>query len=214
MLMVGLASALVFVVFLAALFERRAWDELSRARTMVAGGDFAGADRHYFQALNWYAPWGSSQKAAEELLALGLEHLKAGRKEEAFRSLLRLRSALIAARSFYQPRQDLLDTANPLIALSLAEKRLGPKASRQEVAEQAAFYQLLYSADNSPYQPWDFLVVFSFLLWAGAGFTFIFLHFQTRPPFAPPAGKWKTTWIPLFVFIYGYATWIFSMSMP
>jgi hypothetical protein len=214
MLVVGLAAAALFIVFLGVLFERRAWDELSQARPMVAKGEFAAADRHYFQALNWYAPWGSSQKAAEELLALGLEHLKAGRKSEAYHSLLRLRAALVAARSFYQPRQDILDVANPLIALSLAEQRLGPSAPREAVTDLAAFYQGIYAGGNSPYQPWDFLVVFGFLLWVGASFTFISLRFQPRSPYAPPPNKWKTTWVPLFVFAYGYATWVFAMSMP
>ena len=208
-----LAAVLIFAVFLGVLFERRAWDELSRARRLVAAGDFAGADRHYFQSLNWYAPWGSSQRAADEFLALAMEHLKAGRKPEALQSLLRLRAALIAARSFYQPRQDLLDAANPLIALSLAEIRLGPEASRQEVADRATIYQRLYAGDNSPYQPWDYLVVFGFLLWVGAGFTFIALRFQPRSPFEAPPGRWRTTWIPLLVFAYGYATWVFAMSV-
>lgn len=207
-----LAVLLAALVGLAALMERRAGDELYKARELVAAGDYLAADRHYFQALNWYAPWGSSQAAADELYGLALNHLKSGRKAQALQSLLRLRSALLAARSLYQPRRDLLDAASPLIALSLAEMKLGEGAPRELILAKAAFYQLLYSDDPARDQRWLYMIVFSFLLWTGSAFCWVFSFFRERGPLDPPRRR-REIYIPLAVTLYGYLTWLFSMSM-
>jgi hypothetical protein len=211
-LLTGLIAALVLFAFLVALIEKRAGAELESARTFAAAGDYAAADRHYFQSLNWYAPWGSSQKAADELLALGLEHLKSGREKEAFQSLLRLRSALVAARSFYQPREDLLEIATPLIALILARQKLGVETAREDIAEQAAIYQALYVSAAKREQRWYFVMVFSFLLWAGSAFYIVFAYFKEKCPLTQ-AYKRKALYIPLGVFAWGYLMWLFSMTM-
>jgi hypothetical protein len=211
-LLKSLIVALILFAFLAALLEKRAGAELETARNFAAAGDYASADRHYFQSLNWYAPWGSSQKAADELLALGLEHLKSGREKEAFQSLLRLRSALVAARSFYQPREDLLEFATPLIALLLARQKLGEEAANEEIAEQAAIYQTLYVSAAAREQRWYFVMVFSFLLWAGTAFYIVFAYFKEKGPLTK-AYKRKALYIPLGVFAWGYLMWLFSMTM-
>ncbi|MDR1656663.1 MAG: hypothetical protein LBT47_03765 [Deltaproteobacteria bacterium] len=205
-------SALILLVFLAILFETRAFSELKQARTAVAAGNFEAADRHYFQAINWYAPWGSSQTAAEELYQMGLAHLREGRKQESFHSFLRLRSALIAARSFYLPRPDLIEAINPFLALFLAENKLGPKADHQAITSEAAVYLNLYDQDPSSNQRWYFLAVLGFLLWIGAGFRLIFIYFKNPNICTPPLGlRSMNVWA--FVFIYGYAMWIFAMKM-
>ena len=211
-LLTALIAALALFAFLAIMLEMRAGAELDRARALAAEGDYAAADRHYFQSLNWYAPWGSSQKAADELLALGLEHSRSGREAEAFQSMLRLRSALIAARSFYQPRRDILKTATPVIALSLAHLKLGPDASPESVAAQALAYQTLYSSAASRGQLWYFLIVFNFLLWVGAAFHFVFAYFRERKPLERASGR-KMVFVSLAVFAFGYLMWLFSMTM-
>jgi hypothetical protein len=208
----ALAAALALLAFLAVLLERRAEEELEAARAFAAQGDYKAADRHYFQALNWYAPWGSSQKAADELMALGLEHLRSGRDGQAFQSLLRLRSALVAARSFYQPRPDLLEAATPILAISLARQKLGPEASQEDISSQAAIYHSLYVSAAAREQRWYFLIVFSFLLWVGAAFHFIFSFFRPQGP-RERARDRKAAYAAIAVFFYGYLMWLFSMTM-
>jgi tetratricopeptide (TPR) repeat protein len=211
-LLSALAAALVLLAVLAALMESRASAELERARAFVAAGDLKAADRHYFQALNWYAPWGSSQTAADELMALARSHLAAGRQTEAYHSLLRLRSALLAARSVYQPRTDLLEEATPLIALYLAQLRLGKWSPREDILELAAFYQRLYSVDPGREQSWLYLVVFSFLLWTASAFHLVFACFQEKGPLTAPR-KRRDVYLPLGIFAYAYLMWLFSMRM-
>jgi tetratricopeptide (TPR) repeat protein len=212
-LLAGLAAAAALLIGLAALMEARASGELGEARALAKAGDFAGADRHYFQALNWYAPWGSSQRAADELMALAVAHLEAGRRPEALQSLLRLRSALIAARSFYQPREDLLAEATPLIALSLARLKLGDAAGREELLAQAAIYQQRYSEDPVRAGIWPLLAVCGFLLWAGAAFRLVFAYFQAPGPHLPLAPRERRALLIISaVFALGYLTWLFSMS--
>ncbi|MDR2443624.1 MAG: hypothetical protein LBE31_08905 [Deltaproteobacteria bacterium] len=207
---VFLFSVLAFLVFMGILTERRARSELELARAAVALGQFDSADRHYFQALNWYAPLGSSQKAAEELLALANNHLKEGRKPLALLSLLRLRSALIAARSFYLPRKDLLEKINPVIAQLLAENKLGHQANEQvldgqALDAQAKAYLRLYTDLPPMDQKWPFLAVAGFLVWIGGAFEVIKIYFRSQV-------KFNSLVLPLVVFICGYCLWLISLT--
>lgn len=211
-LLAALIAALVLIIFLAAMLEFRARNELERARAHASAREFTAADRHYFQTLNWYAPWGASQTAADELLALGVSHLSEGREEEAFQSLLRLRAGLIAARSLYQPRQEILDAATPLIALILARKKLGEAADPSEITAQATIYQELYVSAAANPQEWLVLIVLSFLLWVAAAFQLVFAYFSGKKPF-PTAFKRKAIYLPLGIFAFAYLLWILSMGM-
>jgi hypothetical protein len=212
-LLTVLGAGLLLAIFLAVMLEIRAGSELGRARELAAAGDFDSAHRHFFQALNWYAPWGSSQRAADELMALSLEHLKAGRMDAAFQSLLRLRSGLIAARSFYQPRTDLLETATPLIALSLASLKLGQKASREEIKALAAVYQTLYAAAAKRPQRWYMLMVAGFLLWTGSAFRLVLVVFQPSTGNLSPIARLKSLPASSGALFFGYLLWLVSMRM-
>jgi tetratricopeptide (TPR) repeat protein len=207
-----LVLAGVYVIFLAFLFESRAGEELRQATASRERGDFAAANRHYFQALNWYAPWGASQRAADDLMGLAMEHFNRGQKTEAYNSLLRLRSGLLAARSFYVPRRDLLEKANALIALYLAEYKLGPEASPQEIMSQALVYAKVYSLETLPKQSWYFFVLVGFFTWVCASFWLITIFFGNKRAILLKM-RVKLARVPIFIFIYGYALWIFSMSV-
>jgi hypothetical protein len=205
-------GALVYLVFLFGLLQYRAHSEVVKARDFISQGDLAAADRHYFQALNWYAPVGASQKAADELMALAMENMEAGRKYEAYQSLLRLRGALLAARSFYTPRKDLLVKADELISLYLAQTKLGPGADKSMVRELARIYGSLYSSWNKQGESWYFFAVLGFLLWVWASFWII------RSLFGPASlgkltSRLRKAVIPLSIFVYGYILWLFSMSI-
>jgi hypothetical protein len=202
----------VYLMFLAVLFEYRAREELNEARTFREQGNVEVSNRHYFQALNWYAPWGSSQTAADELMSIAEESFKHGQKTESFMALLRLRSGLLAARSFYVPRRDLIEKANKLIVLYLAESKLGPGATQQEIMTQANVYEQLYALDKLHKQSWYFFVLLGFFLWVCASFWLIIIFFGSKRSILFKV-RLKLARIPLAIFVYGYALWIFSMSV-
>lgn len=210
-LKVSAVLAVVYVFFLGLLMEHRAKVELNKAREFRGQEDFDSANRHYFQALNWYAPWGSSQVAADELMEYAIEGFNHGLKLNAFQSLLRLRSGLLAARSFYIPRPDLLEKANVLIALYLAELKLGPQVSQADVRAQAEIYLKLYAIDTVPKQRWYFFVLIGFLLWVLAIFWLIIIFFGQKRQFNF-SQRLKKAIMPISIFVYGYALWVFSMS--
>jgi hypothetical protein len=204
--------AAVYLVFLAVLFEGRASQELAKARIFRGQGDFKQANLHYFQALNWYAPWGSSQTAADELMDMAVKNIERREKTEAYYSLLRLRGGLLAARSFYIPRRDLLEKANAIIILYLAEIKLGPQATREEFNSQVMIYNKLYSLDALPKQSWYFFVIIGFFTWIIASIWLIVIFFSDKRAVLFKT-RLKLARIPAFIFIYGYALWIFSMSI-
>jgi hypothetical protein len=206
------AVCVVYVAFLAGLMEHRARGELVQARDRKERGDLEAANRHYFQALNWYAPWGSSITAADELMALALDNLAAGRKSEAYHSLLRLRSALLADRSFFVPRLDLVELSGNIIALYLAESKLGAEAGQEAIIAQSRIYAELYSTRNLPQQRWLFLAVAGFLLWVAASFWFIKVFFGANFT-AKISYRFKKAVMPISLFVGSYVLWIYSMSI-
>lgn len=183
-LMAFLAAGLLFLAAWAALMEVRAGAELKSARLALAGEqpDYDKAVRHYFRALNWYSPAGSSQTAADEFLALALRLEERGSRREAFDALLKLRSALYAARSFYQPRRDILATADSLLAWHLAEQAVGYERPGRalDFLARVEFYYHLYSAPSLPHEGWALAAVAGFWLWAGGVLAFIFKVFGPR----------------------------------
>ncbi|MDR1111561.1 MAG: hypothetical protein LBP92_12950 [Deltaproteobacteria bacterium] len=206
------AVAAVYLIFLGTMMELRAHAELEKARLSIKHGDLDSGNRHYFQALNWYAPWGSSQRAADELMSLAKENMRHGFKQEAYQSLLRLRGGLLAARSFYVPRMDLIESANSLISLYLAEIRLGPGASHEAITARAQEYLQLYSVEKLPRQSWYFFAVLGFFLWVVAGFWVIYaIYGPTRANGLRM--RLKMARIPMAIFVYGYALWIVGMSV-
>ncbi|MDR1487856.1 MAG: hypothetical protein LBT62_07705 [Deltaproteobacteria bacterium] len=210
-IMIVLSIAAAFFAFWAGLMEYRASGELEKARAFREASNYEAADRHYFQALNWYAPWGSSQTAAEELMELGREHLGQGRHTQAYQSFLRLRGGLMAARSFYLPRADLIEAANPFIALYLAEQKLGPQASRDEINAQAQLYLQLY-AENPPIgEGWHFLTIAGFLGWVIAGFRLIAIFFDNRR-LLNVRQRFQQGRAVILLFICAYGLWLFSMT--
>jgi hypothetical protein len=207
------AIGVVYLVFLGFMMEFRAHVELEKARFSKSQGDLDSANRHYFQALNWYAPWGSSQRAAEELMAMAKDNMGRGLKQEAYQSLLRLRGSLLAARSFYVPRKDLIELSNSFISLYLAETRLGPGASREAIGAQGQIYLQLYSLEKLPKQSWYFFAILGFLLWICAGFWLICVLFGPNRKAGGVMARLKIGRIPLAVFVYGYALWLVGMSV-
>jgi hypothetical protein len=207
-----LALAFIFVVFMVILMERRASVELGQARDAAAAGRTSEAVLHYFQALNWYAPWGSAPKAADELWTLGLEQFKSGRRDEAFQTLTRLRGGLLAARSFGVPREDMLEGADVLLASILAERMLGAGASREELQRRTEVYSDLYRSSPRMEEGWLLAAVLGFLVWVWAGFSSIFALFGDDRA-SRLRDRLLGIRLQLLAFLAGYALWLTALGL-
>jgi hypothetical protein len=200
----------LFIIFIAIFMEVKAANELETARKTLLKSEET-AIRHYFQALNWYAPWGSSQTAAEELRDLGLSLNKEGKRVLAYQAFLRLRGALYAARSFYTPRRDILETANVFLAGYLSDMKLSVNNGRGNREELYAEYLRIYSADVNFSEFYGFLVVLTFLGWVLSFIKILYSFFGTidKNHFKILLLRSK---IPIFLFIACYLGWILSMK--
>ncbi|MDR3153638.1 MAG: hypothetical protein LBW85_05030 [Deltaproteobacteria bacterium] len=206
-----MASALLFLAFLAVFMEVKASRELSLADALAARGLSADAAVHYFRSLNWYSPLGSSQNAAGRLAALGDSLEAAGDREGACLAFLRLRSALCAARSFYMPRRDLLELANGRIADCLARERLGPAAAPEDLRRERGRFLAIYSAAPVMNEGWYLAAAGGFLIWTLGGVLAVFRFFKAEPSL-PFTRRLHAARAPSICFAAGYALWILGMA--
>jgi hypothetical protein len=192
--------------------EIRAQNELNLARAAVSVHDSAEAIRHYFQSLNWYAPWGSSQTAAKELLSYGLTLENNKETKMAVQAFYRLRAGLVGARSFYLPHPKLIAKANEHIASYLASQKLGEKYNFQDFKNLSSFYLELYSSSPTFNEGWYFVAIGGFLLWVSSGFksVFILLKKDTVNLFTKRLSAFRYS---ALLFIIGYIMWIIGLKM-
>ncbi|MBU2546862.1 MAG: hypothetical protein KKB20_00500 [Proteobacteria bacterium] len=199
-IVIGLAAALAV---LAGVMEMRAREELARARQARDGSETDLALKHYSRALNWYVPGGAAETAAEDLLELGLARDRAGRAREATLALMRMRSGLYGARSFYLPRRDLIERAEPVLARLRAREKLGPEATEADTARQARVYLDLMRAPGRP-AFWPALAASAgFLIWVVSALGFIFRFFGRENRVAWP---WAAVWAA------GFVLWLWGMK--
>jgi uncharacterized integral membrane protein len=202
---------LAFLVFLSLFMEVKAHERLTKAREAAESKQFHQAIVYYFQAINWYSPVGSSQSAAAELLSLGESLNQAGEKDLAYQSFLRLRSALNAARSFYFPKKEILGKANHAISLYLAEKKLGDNFPPEDIASMTNAYFQLYQSTPVTNEGWYLAIVAGFLLWILSAIKAIFTLFGGER--ASLSTKVAQAKIPIVLFFFGYAIWLYAMGI-
>jgi uncharacterized integral membrane protein len=202
---------LAFLVFLSLFMEFKAHERLAKAREAAGSKQFHEATVYYFQAINWYSPVGSSQSATAELLSLGESLNQAGQKELAYQSFLRLRSALNAARSFYFPKKEILGKANHAISLYLANKQLGDNFPPEDIESLTNTYFQLYQSTPVTNEGWYLAIVAGFLLWVLSAIKAIFTLFSGEQ--ASLSTKVAKAKIPLVLFLFGYAVWLFAMGI-
>jgi hypothetical protein len=206
-----LLTFIIFIIFISVLMEYRSSIELNKARELLVANKIDLATRHYFQAMNWYAPWGSCQKSADELYKLGLEQLKKNNKKDSFQIFLRLRSGLLAARSFYVPRQDLIENINPILALLLAEMKLNLNNNREDIKKQASIYLELFQEIPKTDQSWYFITILGFLTWVCTSFLAIFRLYGNNKQTNLKNKLLQLRFISL-IFVIGYVLWILGMA--
>jgi hypothetical protein len=190
--------------------EAKASRELKLARNARPHSSETAA-RHYFQALNWYAPWGSSQTAAKELRDLAVKLKEEGRTEAAYQAFLRLRGALYAARSFYVPRKDLLTEANEFLANYLADQKIRFNGGVGDKAALVKYYGDIYNEGPNFSEFFGFLVVLSFLGWVFYFIKIIWVLFP-RGEKVPLTRTLSQRKILIFLFVAFYVAWIFAMK--
>ncbi|MDR0548103.1 MAG: hypothetical protein LBI10_01625 [Deltaproteobacteria bacterium] len=207
----SLILAAIFLLFIVAFMEVKANRELKLARIALSQSPKT-AIRHYFQALNWYAPWGSSQVAADELKDLADRLKNEGRVDLAYEAYLRLRGALNAARSFYWPRPDLQSKANDFLANYLADKKISSMGGQGDKIRLYGYYLEIYEDKGNFSEFYGFLVVLSFLGWVFYFVKIIWAFFPLSSEKVPFRQKIYLEKILIIMFVACYVVWILAMK--
>lgn len=159
----ALAVAVVLAVLAvrATVEQQAAW---ARAVELERQGKLADAIDEYRWTLRWYTPWGPAwDDAAEALRDLGTRHQQQD-PELAVQALDGLRSGLIASRSLWQPRSDLVQWCNrtlPPLLVRVADRQ-GDTRDKAKLLQQ---FQADYARPVGV-GPWVSLAVSGgFLLW-------------------------------------------------
>ncbi len=195
-------SLVVLKVFISSRSEFHVAEEAS------ANGDLSGAVIHYERAILWYLPIGGYAEASAEALWKIAGHLETEDKKAALNAYRALRSAFIAARSFYTPGRVWIARAEEKIAVLMAEQTVYSEADRQKSLEQKTEEALaILRRPMKPDTSWSIVVVIGFLGWVSAVLIFIWRAFYE--------GSVKIKLKPgLFwgsVVILFYALWIIGM---
>lgn len=200
--------ALLALIILASALEYRAGSELKQARDCVNRSDLDRALTHYSRALNWYVPFGSAGKAADELLALGLDLKARGDTAHARLALSRLRAGLYGSRGLYIPRRGIIKQAEPHLAELMALAKLGPKAEPSVRAAQTQTYLDLLSKPAQPSTVSGLAASAGFLIWTAAILLFIF---RSRLGWIPGKSGLNRILIPVVLCGLGFAVWLAGM---
>ena len=135
---------------------------------------------HLGRAARLYAPGNPySRRALDELARLG----RAGGAEElaAWREA---RSAILATRSFYTPRRELLDEANARIAILMAQAD-DPK--RGSVEDRRAWHAARLAQDDAPSVAWSIVALLGLAAWIGSAVGFFLRAVDERDKLRPRA---------------------------
>ncbi len=176
----------------------------ARAVEMEKAGKIDDAIDEYRWALRWYTPWGPAHDdAAAALWDLGNRAAK-DNPERAVHALDALRSGLIASRSLWQPRADLVAQVNKIIPALLvrAADRGGDKRDKAKLLLEFT------SAYARPIGvgPWTSLAVFlGFCVWIGGLFGVLRRGVDAQGHWLPVGWKW------LGGSFVGFAVWTLAM---
>lgn len=195
----------VSLAFLCGMMEYRARLEVASAERALAANDLKRSVKHYWRALNWYLPYGASQKAAEDLFNLGVKLNGQGKKDQAGLAFSRLRAGLYAARGFYTPRQDLIRISENYLAEIMAEKKLGPEAAESNLASQKLVYLNLLRKNPKPVTVPSVAASFGFLVWIIAVVLFIFR-------FTNDNWSMNRAWFWAFIWTVGFIVWLWGLK--
>jgi hypothetical protein len=204
--LIAVLMVLVSLGARATIEQQRAYDRGVSLEEQALAGDARWTDVivEYRWAMRWYTPWGSHHGAAADAL-LRIAALRADdHPEDAVMALDGLRSALIAARSFYQPRPDLIAQVHAQIPTLLARvaERNGDKRPRAEL--EARFRRDYERPVGVPLHV-SAAVTLGFLLWFGAAIWTVARGLEPDGRFGPRA------WRGIGASALGFAMWAAAM---
>ncbi|MSP92212.1 MAG: hypothetical protein EXR79_10490 [Myxococcales bacterium] len=198
-------AAVAFVV--AVLAVRATWEQRA-AWTRAVQAERAGATwdavEAYRNVLRWHTPWGPDVDAAcDALLDLARRHEKTT-PELAVHALDGLRSGLIAARSVYQPRADLVLAAGqrlPALLVRVAERG----GDKRDPGVLLAQFSADYARPVGVGAGISLAVALGFLVWVG-GLTLAFHRGVDGD------GHWTRGGLPwLAASLGGFCTWALAL---
>lgn len=198
---------LACLIVLAALGARATVEQraaYARAVALEKAGKLPDAIDEYRWALRWYTPWGPVHgDAAEALLDIG-QRQAAADPELAVQAYDSLRSGLIASRSLYQPRAELVTLCNrtlPQLLVRVADRR-GDKRDPKELLKR-------FTADYARpvgVAPWTSLAVaLGFVMWLGGLVLVVARGVDDDGRFLPAGWRW------LGGSLAGFAVWVLAL---
>lgn len=182
-------AAAVVAVALAIVTVRVVWS--SRAEWKAAESA-QGDERvaHLGRAARLYAPGNPySRRALDALAEMGREQTGDGRRSPYELAAWReVRSAILATRSFYTPRRELLDEANARIAALMAQAE---EPSRGSINDRTAWHAARLAQDDAPSVAWSIVALVGLAAWIGSAAAFFLRAVDERDKLRPrPAIAW------------------------
>jgi len=199
-------SVAVLIILVAlgtrATVEQRA--AYARAVALETAGNLQDAIDEYRWALRWYTPWGPVHgDAAAALLEIGQRHANDD-PERAVQAYDSLRSGLIASRSLWQPRAELVALCNqtlPKLLVRVADRRGDKRDARVLLARFTADY-----ARPVGVSPWTSLAVsLGFVLWLGGLVMVVARGVDDEGRWLPAGWRW------LAGSFAGFSAWVLAM---
>jgi hypothetical protein len=184
--------------------QTRAFDD---GASFDAAGDVDRAISEYRWALRWYTPWGPRHDDAAAALVALADRLEVGEPEKAARALDALRSGLIAGRSVFQPRSDLVEAVNARIPAILA--RVAERQGRTEPREAIeARMRAAYERPVGVSPLTSVAVSGGFILWISGLIVFVRRGISPDGRLVRPAA-----WRYLGVAMAGFVVWVAAMAV-
>ena len=195
------------LIILAALGTRATVEQraaYARAVALEQAGKLPDAVDEYRWALRWYTPWGPvHDDAAQALQDIG-QRQAAADPELAVQAYDSLRSGLIASRSLWQPRADLVALCNrtlPGLLVRVADRRGDKRDAKVLLARFTADY-----ARPVGVSPWTSLAVaLGFVLWLGGLVMVVARGVDDDGRWLPEGWRW------LAGSFAGFGTWVLAM---
>ena len=197
-------AALIALTVIAARSTVEQWQSYERAVAFENQGQLAAAVSEYRWTLRWYTPWGPVHDDAAQALLEIANQAEKDKPRLAMDALDALRSGLIASRSFYQPRADLVAHVNktiPAILVRVAERE-GDKRDKDTLLKR-------FEADYARpvgIAPWASLAVsLGLVLW-------LFGLVMAIRDGVGEDGHWRRRgWRWIGVSVAGFACWALAM---
>ena len=191
-----------------ATIEQRA--AYARAVEFEKTGDLWRAVDEYRWCIRWYTPWGPDlDDAAQALVEIG-ERQSAQDPELAVQALDNLRSGLIAGRSLWQPRADLVAMCNqklPPLLLRVADRRGDPRAIGPGMDKLLGQFVAAYQRPVGVGPLTSAAVSLGFILWLGGIVMAVRCGVSAEGKWLPAGWRW------MGAAVLGFAVWAIAMAV-